>query len=378
MSGPGSKIPFRWHELATLSLATALAWGLRGQHGHERGGAVAGAMIGLAMAAVTGGPAWIGAAIVGSLGFAIGGALSCGHFMEQAFQGSWEAAGALTLIGVAWGGLGGLALGLGLALPKYRVAERIGIAGGLFLVWFSVDRLLWGGISGPEDFRTRELMAFILVCVWALLLAYAGILRRDNASLMLGLAGAFGFGVGFPAAAWVQGAGQASGIHLDWWKTAEHLIGLCGGLSLGAAALSLESSWRLPRAVRPWERWSAVAWLLFLLPAWLMANNLDYWISERALLPVTAGKIVWILLFAWLLGLAVWGWYEIRQGKLFVTSWMPRQLRTLFLLFLWLTTLIACAKTLFAGIWNPTPAGFVLLAIAITWLIQSHRPKAAF
>lgn len=366
----------RWRELTTIALAVALAWGLRGQHGHEKGGAVAGAMTGLAMAAVTGGPAWIGAAVIGSLGFAIGGALSYGRFIVPAFHGSWEAIASLALIGFSWGGLGGLGLGLGLALPRYKLWERIAIAGGLLLVWLFVDRLLWGRMSGPEDLKTRELMAVFLLGVWVFLSAYVGVWRRDIASLKLAVAGALGFGLGFPLAAWLQGWGRSTPVHLDWWKTSEHLIGLCGGISLGIAALSLESSWRLPRAVRPWERWSAVAWLLWFLPTWLIANNLDYWISELALFPVAVGKVVWGLLLLLLLGLVVWGWLEMRRGRTFVTSWMPRHLRFLFLAFLWITTGIACSKTFFAGISSPTPVGFLLLALLVTWLIRSSHPKA--
>ena len=371
------RISFSWKELATIALAGALAWGLRGQHGHERGGAMAGAMIGLAIAAVTGGPAWIGAAVIGSLGFSIGGALSYGRFVAPAFQGSWEAIGSLALVGAAWGGFGGLGLGLGLSFPRYRRAERINVLFGLFLVWFLVDRMLWGRMNGPGDLKTRELMVEILVGVWLLLLAYIGIVRGDAAALRLALAGAAGFGFGFPLSAWIQGAGQASSIRLDWWKLAEHLIGLCGGLALGAAALSLESSWRLPRAVRPWERWSAAAWVLWLIPTWLMANNLDYWISERTLFPVAAGTWVWALLFVCGAGLIVWGWLEIHRGRLFVTSWMPRHLRRLFLVFLWTTTGIACAKTLLAGIWGPAPAGFLILAAVLTLLIRIQRPIPA-
>lgn len=369
--------PFRFSELATVALATALAWGLRGQHGHERGAALAGAMVGLSLAAVTGGPRWIGAAVIGSLGFAIGGALSYGRFVNLAYQGSWEAILSLALIGFVWGGLGSLGLGLGLALPRYRAWERVAVAGGLLLVWFLVDRLLWTQLAGPGDLRTREMMAVVLLGVWALLSAYVGVWRQDRASLRLALAGAAGFGIGFPLAAWVQGAGSASGIRLDWWKMGEHLIGLCGGLSLGLAALTLESQWVQPLAVAPLERWLAVAWLLWLLPAWLIANNLDYWISERVLLPVAAGQIAWGILGGILLGLALWGWLEIRRGRIFVTSWMPRHLRALFLIFVWVTTAIACAKTLFIATWNSTPLFFLLLAAVVTWVMRRSRGAMA-
>ena len=35
---------------------------------------------------------------------------------------------------------------------------------------------------------------------------------------------------------------------------------------------------------------------LWVLPAWLIANNLDYWIQERALLPVWVGTFCWVML----------------------------------------------------------------------------------
>lgn len=364
------RFPFRFSELAVVALSLALAWGLRGQHGHERGAAAAGAMVGLSLAAVTGGPRWIGAAVIGSLGFAIGGSLSYGRFVNLAYQGSLEAIGSLALIGFVWGGFGSLGLGLGLALPRYKQWERMAVAGGLVLVWFLVDRILWSRLTGPTDLRTRELMAAVLLGVWLLLSAYVGVWRKDRVSLRLAFAGAVGFGVGFPLAAWVQGFGSSTGIHLDWWKVGEHLIGLCGGLALGLAALTLGAEWMQPMAIRPLERWLAMAWLLWLLPAWLIANNLDYWIVERALLPVSFEKVVWSLLGIVLLGLAVWGWLEVRRGRTFVTSWMPRHLRAVFLIFVWLTTTVAASKTIVAGLWNPTPLGFLLLAAAVTWLVR--------
>ncbi len=360
-------------ELTVVALSMALAWGLRGQHGHERGAAIAGAMVGLSLAAVTGGPRWMGAAVIGSLGFSIGGSLSYGRFIGLAYQGSLEAILSLGLIGFAWGGLGSLGLGLGLALPRYRLWERALIAGGLFLVWFLVDRLFWGWMSSPQDLATRELMAVILLAVWALLSAYVGVWRGDRMSLKLAVAGAVGFGIGFPIAAWVQGVGGTTGLPIDWWKVAEHLIGLCGGISLGWAALTLEPTWTLPLAIRPVERWLAVLWLLWVLPSWLIANNLDYWISEKATVPVWTAAAAWTFLGIALIGYAVWGWLEIRRGRTFVTSWLPRHLRTLFLSFLWLTTLIASSKGWIGGTWTATPTIFLLLALGVTLALVLPR-----
>lgn len=368
---PSGGTPLRFRELAVVALSMALAWGLRGQHGHERGAAIAGAMAGLSLAAVTGGPRWIGAAVIGSIGFAIGGSLSYGRFISLAFEGSTEAILSLGLIGFAWGGLGSLCLGLGLALPKYRLWERITIGGGLFLVWFLIDRLIWFHLKGPHDLGTRELMGVVLLGVWAFLCAYVGVWRQDRTSLKLAFAGAIGFGLGFPLAAWVQGVGHASGVPVDWWKMAEHLIGLTGGLSLGIAALTLESNWTLPLAVRPWERWLAVAWLLWVIPTWLIANNLDFWVVEQAILPVWVGRVVWSLLFFLLAVLVVWGRNEMRRGRTLVTSWLPHHLKNIFLIFVWLTTLIGASKTVVKGPWTFTPIGFFLLASLVTWTVRS-------
>ena len=331
-------------------------------------------MTGLCFAAITGGPRWVGSAVIGSLSFALGGSLSYGKFVQLAYQGSGEAILSLFLIGVVWGGLGALGLGLGLALSRYKIWERGIVAGGLLLVWFVVDRLFWFRMSGPNDLTTRELMAGVFLGAWLFLCAYVGVWRQDRTSLKLAVAGAIGFGFGFPLAAWVQGVCSTTGIAVDWWKVAEHLIGLMGGTSLGIAAMRMQPTWTLPLAVRPAERWLAVAWLLWVLPSWLMANNLDYWIDEKGWLSPAMGSFIWILLFSALVVFALWGWREIRMGRTFVTSWTPHHLKVLFLSFVWVTTLIACGKTaLMEGVFHSTPIGFILLALLITYLMQPER-----
>ena len=78
----------------------------------------------------------------------------------------------------------------------------------LGIVWFSVDRLLWSRMEGPEDLYTRQLMVALLLGSWVLLSAYVGIWRRDRNSLKLAIAGAIGFGIGFPLSV---GAGCGGG-----------------------------------------------------------------------------------------------------------------------------------------------------------------------
>lgn len=371
-----------WVAYLVVCLAMALAWGLRGIHGQERGGAIAGAMLGLSLAAVTGNPRWMGASVLGSLGFAIGGSLSYGRFVGLAFEGVWHGILSLALVGVAWGGLGGLALGLGLALPQYRLWERLSIGLGLFVVWVAIDVPLSLSVAGLHDLMTRDLTILILLGAWGLLAAYVGVWKHDQRSLQLALAGAVGFGLAFPIASWVQGAGQMAGIPIDWWKISEHLIGAIGGFGIGLMASRFDAGWTPPLEVNPWERWSACAWLLWAIPAWAMANNLDYWAHERALMtPATVQLIVRLGLVA-LAVFAGWGWYAIRRGRYFAVSWFPHQLRGLFLAFVWLMTVISLLKSLVAsGLagWGPTQTIFVSLAVAVTLLLPKppHRWRQA-
>ncbi|MBI4227019.1 MAG: hypothetical protein HY600_01950 [Candidatus Omnitrophica bacterium] len=356
-----------WAAYCVVVLAVALAWGLRGVHGHERGGAIAGAMAGLAIAAVTGSPRWIGASVLGSLGFAIGGALSYGRFVGLAFHGILHGIVSLVFVGVAWGGLGGLALGLGLALPRYRLWERMTIGVGLLGVWALIEFPLSAHVQGLQDLITRDLMVLVLLGAWGMLTAYVGVWKHDRSSIRLALAGALGFGLGFPLAAWVQGLGQMTGLAVDWWKIAEHGIGAVGGLSLAVAAFALEDTgWTPPIEVKPWERWAACAWLLWAVPAWALANSIAYWTRERAVLSPEAGELLLRAAWAALGAFALLGWLGIRRGRYFMVSWFPHQLRGLFLLFVWIVTAVAILKITIPDGWGPTSGIFLGLAATVT------------
>ena len=367
---------FPYVSYMVVAIAVALAWGLRGVHGHERGGAIAGGMAGLALAAVTGNPRWLIASVLGSLGFAVGGALSYGMFVQMAFEGVLHGVFALALVGIAWGGIGGLALGLGYALPQYRLSERLSIGVGLFLVWLCVDFLLPSRMTGLQDLAVRDLLVLVLVGAWLLLTAYVGAWKQDRRSLFLAVGCALGFGIGFPAAAWMQGMGQLTIIPIDWWKIAEHSIGAVGGLALAIFALKLEAEWVPPFEFHPWERWALCAWLLWGIPFWALANNLNHWVVERQTMDLQSAQSVfgwaWVALGVFVL----FGWLEIKRGRAFVVSLFPHQLRTVFLAFVWLVTAIAIVKDIYPvgfSAWTPTQTTFLLMAAAVTALL----PKPA-
>ena len=378
---PGYRPP--WVSYLVVALAVALGWGLRGVHGHERGGAIAGAIAGLSLAAVTGDPRWLGASVLGSLGFAIGGSLSYGRFVSIAAEGAWHGLLSLILIGVAWGGLGGLVLGLGLALPQYRNRERMVIGAGLLVVWGLIEFPTPVRMVGLSDLLTRDLLTLVLLGGWGMLTAYLGVWKQDRRSLQLGLAGAVGFGIGFPLAAWVQGVGQMTGVALDWWKVAEHLIGACGGLALALMACRFHEGWVPPKGIGPWERWGACAWVLWVIPAWALANDLAYWTTERAVLSRATADVIVGIVWVGLAAFALFGAQEIRRGRYFTISWFPHQLRALFLTFVWMVTAIGILKTLLPdgwSSWGPTQTTFLGLAAAVTLLLPKPphhwRPAA--
>ncbi len=358
---------------AVVGLALALAWGLRGEHGHEPGAAMAGAMAGLSLAAVIGNPVWVRAAVIGSATFAIGGALSYGSLIAPAFHGSWEAIGSLLLVGMAWGGLGGLGLGMGRMRSAYRLREGALIGIVLLALWWLVDRHLWSLVTGPGDLASRRAMALILFSACLALALYARARHRDQCSWRLAVAGAVGFGVGFLVAVWVQGAGPRSGLPLDWWKLSEHVIGLCGGIAIWTVASRPE-----PRAPPGGSRPETVglleiAWLFGGIPSWLLANNVHYWVVERAVLPPRFQALLWVGWFASLAVLAPRYGERVRGSRRVIATWSPERLTRLFLGFLWLATGLGCSKTLLGGPATPNPIGFAALALVITGLSTSLR-----
>jgi len=364
-----------WRGWLLVALTVSLAWGLRGQHGAERGAALVGALAALSLSVVCGGGRWVGAAVLGSLTFAIGGALPWEAFLPAAQAGSLWAFGLLVLAGWAWGGLGALGMSMGLTLSRYRGWERIGIAGFLAAVWFVVDQLMWGQVTGADDLQTRGGMIGILAGAWVLLTLYAGLLRKDRTALRMGFLGGAGFAAGFALMAWFPSNGGWSFLPASWNRAGSLIVGFLGGMTMGRVALAAAPAFRLPAVTPPWERWLAFVWLVWLLPVWLLANNLDYWVSEKVAMPVATEQLIWNFLWGVLLLLFVWGVWEIREGRHFATAWMPRHLRKLFLFLLWVATAVGTAKTFWVGEQGRLELLLIGLAVGVTGLLYWGRRR---
>ena len=166
----------RWRAWLIVAITVMLAWGIRGQHGHERGAAFVGAAAGLALAAVTGLERWVWAAFWGSLGFAVGGALGYGWLVGETLGGSAPALVGLVGAGALWGALGGGALAWGFQPGRPR--ERLFMAALIGVAWACLDGPL--SLVGPPSGVVRHAIALtaFAALVLALVGYYAGY-RRD-------------------------------------------------------------------------------------------------------------------------------------------------------------------------------------------------------
>lgn len=348
-----------------MMMAISLAWAIRGQHGHERGAAYVGAMAGLAAAAVTGSERWVWAGVWASFGFAVGGAVSYGEFVGRMLGGSVAGFAGVLATGVFWGAMGCGALAWG--LRQHRPLERCLVAALLVAVWGVMDWPLSAALGQP-GLRARAVLVAVFGGLCASLLWYYAGIRKDRLIRRLALAGAIGWGVGFPAASACLVYGPRTGWVLDWWKAMELAIGLSGGAWLGFAVVG--SPHAADEPLRAWQRWAAAGWLLLGLPSWLWANNVRYWSVERGVMAPSTGVAIWL---GWLVVLGVYGILGISavpSGSRFSRVWTPEMLRRLCVAFIWIGTLTAIAKTSLPISWSPTQSMLASLALGLTLMLR--------
>ena len=273
-SGADQPVPL-WKALIFPALAGAMAWGIRGQYGHETGAMMAGLLVGTVLLLLfrPEGDSLSAARAIAwcTIAIGIGGSMTYGQTVgythDPDLVGRWPALWwgmlGLAIKGGIWAGFAGLFLGMALSGIRYRALELLavwlGVLGlcalGIWVlnepydlanrllprVYFS-DSWLWE--PGKELKPRREVWGGLLFA-FASLAAYTKWARTDPLAWRLALcafaAGAIGFPLGQSVQAWhawnteLFASSPWSRLEplINWWNFMETIFGSVIGAGLG-------------------------------------------------------------------------------------------------------------------------------------------------
>jgi hypothetical protein len=300
-----------------------MAWGIRGQYGHETGAMMAGLLVGLVMLllfrpqATSLAAARAVALCTVAIGF--GGAETYGQTIgltQNAINiGRWDCLAwgmlGLAIKGGIWIGFAGVFLGMGLSGVRYRSLEMLTVmvvllvlfAAGVWLVNMPFDpahRVLpkiyfsaswhWEPDALPEKLKPRrEVWGGLLLALIAVI-AYVGIIKRDRLARRLGYWAILGGAIGFPFGqslqayhAWNKelfrtGFWAQWDPHINWWNMMETTFGVVAGIGIGLGL------WLNRRSIAPLDAPSEVTirppieWFLAAVHVFLlMTSEFQLW-----------------------------------------------------------------------------------------------------
>ena len=257
------------------ALAGGMAWGIRGQYGHETGAMIAGLLVGLVLVLQLGrGLTALGAiraVAMATIAMGFGGSMTYGQTVglthDAALVGNWAALRwgllGLAIKGGLWIGFCGLFLGAGLGGVRYRWREMVGIMAGL-LVCYAVGVWL---LNRPFDPGNKVLPRIYFSASWEWLpqatlkprpecwggflfalvggMLWMGRFKRDGLAVRMALWGLSGGALGFPIGqciqafhAWnpqlfAEGFGARLQGVMNWWNWMETTFGFVMGGTLG-------------------------------------------------------------------------------------------------------------------------------------------------
>ncbi|MCA9449752.1 MAG: hypothetical protein KC931_21705, partial [Candidatus Omnitrophica bacterium] len=265
-----------WQPVLFAALAGGMAWGIRGQYGHETGAMIAGLLVSLVLVFLlsprTNSLAMVRAVAWGTVAMGVGGTMTYGQTLgltqNAEVIGNWSALrwGLLgcAIKGGIWIGFGGVFLGMGLSGVKYRAKDLWVLMLALVGAYYIGHALL----NRPFDPANRELPSLYFSEAWhwtpekegmnprreswggllfalATLTAYVGWQRKDRLALNMALWGVLGGALGFPGGqtlqayhAWnpevfSQGIWTELDRYMNWWNNMETTFGTIMGATLG-------------------------------------------------------------------------------------------------------------------------------------------------
>lgn len=312
------------------ALSLGLAWALRGHFGHEYGAAWAGAMGVMALLLLSKRRDWWQkwplTALVGGIGWGVGGMMSYGLLVGYGRAGdagnAYYGLAMLLVVGALYGFIGGGFMALILETTRERKPDWATLltqmTAGALLFWYVLIAQFEIRMTPPRS----ELWAACLGAAVAL----AWYLHRSGfqRSLYVAVTTALGAGFGFGFGNFLQTVGAASGIHFNWWNVMEFTLGFCGGLGL-AYGVS-RHAWPETTETAPHTNLLALVLLLLPLPLINMLEAFDH----REFLQMAAGALVsnpdqaawlqyvWaILVMVMATAAGVWFWRKKQLAALF-------------------------------------------------------------
>lgn len=360
------------------ALLMSLAWSLRGQFGHLKGALIPGAIAALVATFLLRSDAARGAfpraILLGAIGFSAGGHIGYGKFIKRIFIYAtlpWDDPVwtlllmdffCIFLIGAVWGGLGLTFLGFGIS---EKPANKQDLAVLAFLLF------AWIFLLGILNLEMWDLFLFALGL--AILHLYNLLLKKSRVISFLGLAGIFGFGLGFLAAVALLYLGRKGfwGPVWPWWSLRDQILGALGGASLACAVRKIRGEGLIPSRAPSLDARIGFVFLAVILPAIHWIHVLRYW-----WLHPDAGLDRWMF-----------GWWVIVPAAIFIFLGIflkrldavlieiytfDRMLANLSLFCAWFLSILAIAKqTLLLGWgrWEPAFSLFILYSLILTLLV---------
>lgn len=279
-----------WKPLLFGAFAGGMAWGIRGQYGHETGAMIAGLLLSATLTLLCGGTRLSGfdalrAVAWGTIAMGFGGSMTYGQTVGLTHDPElvghrdallWGMLG-LAIKGGLWIGFGGVFLGMGLGGKRYRPLEMLAVMVGLLMLcWLGIQLLNepfdpaqrrlprwyfsddWRWEPGASLKPRREVWGGMLFA-WLGLMSYVRYRRQDILGFRLGWWGLLGGALGFPLGQCLQAyhAWHPEIFHagiwiqvdplINWWNWMETTFGAVMGAVLGLGL------WLNRDSIRPWD-----------------------------------------------------------------------------------------------------------------------------
>jgi hypothetical protein len=366
-------------DLLLAGILMSLAWSLRGQFGHLKGGMIPGAMAAMIPILFLRG-AWLASAglalALSTLGFSLGGHMSYGRLVNYVeFHDILTCIPQLLrifLIGGVWGGLGSTFLG-------YGVSEKPFTRGDFLL--FSMLWFFWFITLGLLDLERVDIL--VLFAGFSILHLYNYRFKKSKLVFDFGFGGFLGFGGAFVFAVLLLNFGRHNWLPgpWHWWLLRDQIIGFLGGVTLWGIAQRSTHNKIQPSLANDLVTLHKIGIMFFaiMVPAVNSMNVILHWAKHRTFSQpefFTAAILAFLFIFLF--------FYLVYQWEIF-SIYLERTLLLTTLVFIWYMSAAAIVKeALIWGLstWEAAYTLFIVFSAILTPFIllrlrETFKPKTS-